>query len=294
MEDDFFLTNLELRESTETGEQASGITHQSMKGMVLLSVLELAARGEPRGAITVLHDAGDRGDRYKDLASVLAGDRWAVALPDLRGHGRTEGVRGHSAGLKEVCRDVQEIQDHLAYRMPDEPKVLVGQGLGANYAASFAIDHPGVVQALVLVAPMPNPPFAEPTKPGGLKNMFKKLTPETTGPTGYEGQHLSADPAAVAAWDQDEACHGLISLRAVQEAQRSAGYLAKLAGLDIPVLILAGDQDPYVKATDLEPLAQGQVRVEMLPGQRHHPLQGKHADQVHDRVRKFLDSALVD
>ncbi|MCA9001923.1 MAG: hypothetical protein KDB61_08370, partial [Planctomycetes bacterium] len=81
MEDDFFLTNLELRESTETGEQASGLSHSSMKGMVLLSVLELAARGEPRGAITVLHDAGDWGDRYKDLAEALAGDRWAVALP---------------------------------------------------------------------------------------------------------------------------------------------------------------------------------------------------------------------
>ncbi len=292
MEDDFFLTNLELRESTETGEQASGITHQSMKGMVLLSVLELAARGEPRGAITVLHDAGDRGDRYKDLAMALAGDRWAVALPDLRGHGRTEGVRGHSAGLKEVCRDVQEIQDHLAYRMPDEPKVLIGQGLGANYAASFATDHPGVLQALVLVAPMPNPPFEEPTKPGGLKNMFKKLTPETTGPTGYQGQHLTSDPGASAAWDGDEACHGQISLRAVQEAQRSAGYLEGLSSLDIPVLILVGDQDPFTKPGAVGCLAGGTVLVETLAGHRHHPLQEADAAVAFDAIRRFLDGAL--
>ncbi|MBL4770094.1 MAG: alpha/beta fold hydrolase [Planctomycetes bacterium] len=292
MEDDFFLTNLELRESTATGEQASGITHQSMKGMVLLSVLELAARGEPRGAITILHDAGDCGDRYKDLAVFLATDRWAVALPDLRGHGRTEGSRGHSAGLLEVCRDVQEIQDHLAYRMPDEPKILIGQGLGANYAAAFAVDHPDVVQALVLVAPLPNSPFEEPTKPGGLKNLFKKLTPESTGPTGYKGEYLTADSAASAAWDQDPACHGLISLRAVQEARRSAGYLGKLADLEIPVLILVGDQDPFVSPADLASMGQGSVSVETLTGQRHHPLQGTDADRVFDRIRKFLDEAL--
>lgn len=292
MEDDFFLTNLELRESTETGEQKSGLTHQSMKGMVLLSVLELAARGEPRGAITVLHDAGDCGDRYKDLAVALAEDSWAVALPDLRGHGRTEGVPGHSAGLREVCRDVQEIQDHLAYRMPDQPKVLIGQGLGANYAAAFAKDHPGVLEALVLVAPLAKSPFAEPQKPGGLKNMFKKVTGETTGPTGFTGDQLTADPGASAAWDQSESCHGQISLRAVQEAERSTAYLQDLVSLDIPILILTGDADPYASPTDLVSQSSPKITQETLPGHRHHPLQGLEATKVHDRIRAFLTGAI--
>ena len=101
---DFFLTNLELRASDATGEMAEGLSHSTMKGMVLLTVLELAANGEPRGAVTVLHDAGDTGDRYQELARTLADDGWAIALPDLRGHGRTEGPRGHSAGLREVER----------------------------------------------------------------------------------------------------------------------------------------------------------------------------------------------
>ncbi|MCA9002377.1 MAG: alpha/beta fold hydrolase [Planctomycetes bacterium] len=293
MEDDFFLTNLELRESTETGEQKSGITHQSMKGMVLLSVLELAARGEPRGAITVLHDAGDRGDRYKDLAMALATDGWAVALPDLRGHGRTEGVRGHSAGLREVNRDVHEIQDHLAYRLPDQPKVLVGQGLGANYAATFAAEHPGVVQALVLVAPLVKIPFTEPTKPGGLKGMFKKLTPESPGTTGYRGEHLSSDPAAQSAWDGDEGCHGAISLRAVEEAKRSAGFLARLGDLGVPTLLLVGDADPFVTPAELEALAGGAVELSVLAGQRHHPLQGAGAGDVHAKVVDFLNRVLA-
>ena len=30
MEDDFFLTNLELRESTDTGEETEGLSHKSM------------------------------------------------------------------------------------------------------------------------------------------------------------------------------------------------------------------------------------------------------------------------
>ena len=113
LDDDFFLTNLELRESNPDGEAASGLSHATMKGMVLLTVLELAARGVPKGAVTVIHDAGDTGERYKAIASDLAEKGWAVALPDLRGHGRTEGERGHSNGLREVVRDVQIGRAHV-------------------------------------------------------------------------------------------------------------------------------------------------------------------------------------
>src|SRR5689334_25446616 len=83
-----FVTYLELRESAPDGSLGAGLSHKS-KGLVLLHVLELAAYGEPRGAVTFVHDAGDHGGRYLGLARVLAGDGWSVALPDLRGHGRS-------------------------------------------------------------------------------------------------------------------------------------------------------------------------------------------------------------
>ena len=114
--------------------------------------------------MTVLHDAGDAGARYRDLASALAQSGWAVALPDMRGHGQTEGPRGHSNGLKEVWRDVEEIQNHLAYRMPDEPKVLVGQGLGALYALSYAVENLGALAAVVLSGPLHDPSFSRPSR----------------------------------------------------------------------------------------------------------------------------------
>ena len=66
-----FVTNLELRESAADGSVGAGLSHSS-KGLVLLHVLELAAYGEPRGAITFVHDAGDHGGRYLALARALA------------------------------------------------------------------------------------------------------------------------------------------------------------------------------------------------------------------------------
>lgn len=286
--DDFFLTNLELRESNEQGEAASGLSHDSMKGMTLLSVLELAARGVPRGAVTIIHDAGDAGDRYRDLASALAGDAWAVALPDLRGHGRSEGERGHSAGLREIERDLGEIQDHLAYRMPDAPKVLVGVGLGALYAAHFGLTCPGILAGLVLVNPLTSLPFVPPEAPKGLSKFFKKLTPQSMGTTGYTGALLCNDEDAASQWDADPLTHDQISLRGIEEAQRAlAGAMPRLGELDCPTLVLRGEADSLTVPSDIA--ASGALEVQDLAGLGHHLFQGARSDEGIGALRGWLN-----
>jgi len=289
--DDFTLTNLELRESTETGEEAAGLSHASMKGMLLLTVLELAPRGEPRGAVTVVHDAGDTGDRYRDLAAVLAARGWAVALPDLRGHGRTEGDRGHSAGLIEIGRDLDEIQNHLAYRMPDEPKVLVGQGLGALYALSYAISKPGTLAGLVLVAPLHEPRFEAPEAPSGMlgRLMGKKLTPTSPGSIPWTGDQL-VHGAAATAWEGDPLTHNVITVRAQEQAQEAAReLLPRLGEVDAPVLVLHGAEDPLSDAERSRVLAGDGVQVQVLEGLLHHPLQGDGSDAAHQALADWLD-----
>lgn len=291
--DEFTLTNLELRESDETGAAAAGLSHSSMKGMLLLCVRELAARGEPRGAVTVVHDAGDAGSRYRELAVALAGAGWAVALPDLRGHGETEGERGHSAGLREVWRDLGEIQDHLAYRLPDEPKVLIGQGLGALYALSFALERPGVAAAVVLVAPLHEPRFQAPPAPRGLTKLFRKHTPRTAGRIGWSGDQLTSDPEQAAAWSSDPLTHDQISLRAMREAERAADeYLPRVGEVDVPVLIVHGTDDPIADVERSRALAREGVDLEIFEGLRHHPLQEARAPEVQAAIVGWLDRRL--
>ena len=269
MSDEFILTNLELRESTATGEVAAGLSHASMKGMFLLEVLELAATGEPRGAATVVHDAGDHGGQYRELAGELAAAGWAVALPSLRGHGGTEGARGHSAGLKEVVRDLGDIQDHLAYRLPDAPKALIGQGLGALYALVFALEHPGVIERLVLCAPLHSPCFQRPVAARGLKKLFQKIGPDSAGSIGWSAGQLSNDEAAASAYLADERVHDTITLRAIEESERaSREYLPRISELEIPVLVLHGEDDPISEVAASRALGGGQVEVRSLAG-RH-------------------------
>jgi len=212
-----FVTYLELRESTPEGEQASGLSHSSA-GLVLLHVLELAAAGEPRGAVTVVHEAGEHGGRYLEFAR----------------HGRSEGARGHSNGVKEILRDLGDVQDHLAYRQPEAPKVLLGFGLGALWALAYACEKPADIAALVLVAARLEPRFELPARPSGLLKAFKKLGPDAPGKLGFGTAHDASDPLR----------HDLITLRAGEQATEAAAkYAPRLAQLSMPVLNARSDAE---------------------------------------------------
>ena len=284
-------TYLELRESTAEGEEGAGLSHRS-KGLVLLHVLEIASHGEPRGGVTLLHDAGDHGARYVDCANTLAQGGWAVALPDMRGHGRSEGERGHSAGLKEVLRDIQSVQDHLAYRLPDAPKTLIGQGLGALYALAYAAENPGQCAAVVLLSPRWNPVFERPQPAKGLLKMFKKVGPTSPGRVGLELEALTSDEGHRAAWRSDELVHDVISLRAAEQAAEIArSYRPRLGQLSTPVLVLHGSEDRVADAAASREL-EGAAQVRILDGLGHDLLHERSADQVAEEIRDWLEAAV--
>ena len=287
--EEFTLTNLELRESTDTGEVSSGLSHQSMAGLFLLQVRELAADGVPRGAVTIVHDAGDHGGRYLDVARDLAKAGWAVALPDMRGHGGTEGDRGHCGGIAEAVRDLQAIQDHLAYRMPDAPKVIVGQGLGALWGAAHAMEQRGTLAALVLLSPLHHPRFELPSEPAGVKRLFKKHGPRTAGSTGYRPNFMTTDGQQALAWQNDPHTHEVITVRAAEQAREAAEtYLPQLATAGVPVLVMHGSDDPISSWEKSRALESDAIEVRVFEGLRHSLLHETQASEVRSALVHWL------
>lgn len=281
-------TYLELRQSAADGSEGAGLSHSS-EGLVLFHVLEVAARGEPSGVVTIVHDAGEHGGRYLEAATRLSKDGWAVALPDLRGHGRSEGARGHCAGILEVLRDLDSVQDHLAYRLPDAPKLLIGQGLGAIWSAVYALERPGRLAGLVLLAPHWDPVFEVPPAPTGLKRMFSKHGPTTPGRIGIDPRARMADERAAAAWSADEHVHDTITVRAAEQAAEAARRAAQgLAGIELRTLILHAQGDPVSPAERSRELAGGQVEARIRPGAAHDLLHGPEADDVLAEVAAWL------
>ncbi len=285
-----YVTNLELRESNPDGTEGAGLSHTS-KGLFLLHVLELASYGEPRGGATLLHDAGDHGARYEDFAHVLAQDGWAVALPDLRGHGRSEGERGHSFGFREVERDVDAILDHLAYRMPEGPQILIGQGLGGLQALAYGIERPGRVAALVLLSPLLEPRFQAPEKKGGLKGMFQKLGPKSPGALAWTPEMRTSEPKEQANLARDSAVHDAITLRGIEAFHEALQRVASgLDRLSVPVLVLHGANDPIASPEKSRGLARAGIEVRLVEGVQHDLLHERGAGERMQEIRTWIDA----
>ena len=286
------VTYLELRESNADGSAAAGLSHTG-KGLVLLHVQELAADGVPRGAVTIVHDAGGHGGQFLRLGRRLAEAGWAVALPDLRGHGRSEGPRGHTHGIPEIVRDLGDVQDHLAYRQPDAPRVLVGQGLGALWCLAFASERPDGIAALVLAAPLVDPDFDVPVAPGGLMKLFKKVGPDSVGRIGW-------DPALRTNDDEGrrtlvaEPAHDVITVRASDEARAAARtYLPKLAHVAMPVLVVVGVDDRIAPSTKVRALNGPRVEVREFAGGHHDLFLDGRAGDVAEAIVRWLDAKLA-
>jgi alpha-beta hydrolase superfamily lysophospholipase len=285
-------TYLELRESQADGAEGSGLSH-SGAGLVLVHVLELAALGAPRGGITLVHDAGDHGARYLPSARVLAQNGWAVALPDLRGHGRSEGARGHSAGRLEVLRDLQSIQDHLAYRLPDAPKVLIGQGLGALYALDFALEKPTELAALVLLAPRWRPSFAPPKPAGGLLKLFKKPQPSDPGAIGIKPSELTGSDVDRHAWEGDPLVHDVITRAAAQQVEQLAARCRTQAlDLAVPTLLLHGTADVISDPSDSRAFVGPKVTLRIEEGLAHDLLHERGSERIAAQISAWLEGSL--
>lgn len=285
------VTYLELRESNADGTAAAGLSHTG-KGLVLLHVQELAADGVPRGAVTLVHDAGGHGGLFLRVGRRLAEAGWAVALPDLRGHGRSEGPRGHTNGVQEVLRDLSDVQDHVAYRQPDAPKVLVGQGLGALWCLAFACERPEGIAALVLAAPLADPRFALPRPAGGLRSLFRKVGPETAGRIGWDPAQRSNDPAGRELLAREPA-HDAITVRAGEQARAAAqAYLPRIGQLAMPVLVVVGVDDPIAPASKVRELSGPRVEVREFAGVHHDLFLDARASDVSEAVVRWLDAKL--
>lgn len=284
-----FPANLELRESDDEGRPIAGLSHKP-GGMFLLFVQELASQGEPRGALTFVHDAGDHGGRYLALANELAARGWAVSLPDMRGHGRSEGERGHSGGIEEVVRDLEEVQNHLAYMAPSAPRVLAGTGLGALWALASACEHPEALVGLALVNPLLEPRFELPEPAGGLRKLFRKVGPKSAGSTGCSPDALTAVESERAALRADPLVHQQVSLRAgTQALEAAARYGPRLGSLGIPTLVLQGTGDPLGSVERVRALSGDSLEVELVEGARHDLFHDAQAERAVRAFGEWLD-----
>ena len=224
--------------------------------------LELFSRGwtpepAPKAVICLVHGSGERTNRYGHVASALVEAGYAVVGCDLRGHGLSEGQRGHTPGLEYFLNDITEFLKQLDLRYPGYPKVLYGHSLGGNLAANYLLRVKSAVLGGMLTGPYFRLSFEPPAAKIALGRMMSNISPKFSQETGLETAALSRDPQVVRAYVTDPLVHDLVSARmfvSVMEAGEWA--LEHAAELNAPVLLMHGAADRLTSAVASQDFAR--------------------------------------
>lgn len=131
-----------IEESQGTGKSTeTALLAEEETSLRLADGLTIFARAwvppAPQRVVVCIQGLGGHGAYYRPLALALAQEGTALAAPDLRGHGRSEGVRGNIDSFERYLEDVGATLQWVQASWPGKPIILLGESMGASIAIQY-------------------------------------------------------------------------------------------------------------------------------------------------------------
>lgn len=254
---------------------------------------------EPVGSVLFVHGLGEHGGRYQRLADAVGALGLDLYAIDLRGHGRSQGRRGHVTEFSGFLRDLDRLRRRAGRETSGRATFLVGHSLGGlvvgRYAEAFAPDG---LRGVVFVAPFVETEMQIPGWKRSLGEATDRIVPALTMDNGLRVEELFRREADQREYADDPLVHRRISARLWGEMRRaSARLLADANRLRVPVLLqLAGSDRVVSNSASRDFGARLAVRPEVIEyeGAYHALYSDPLAEQALADLSAWLERRLKD
>ncbi len=209
--------------------------------------LRLGRWGGGERDLMLVHGLAEHAGRYGHVAEALAGRGWRVTLVELRGHGESEGRRGHVTAWQDYLDDFQAAYSQLGSKV-----AVVGHSMGGLVTLS-ALASPGAPAPLGVA--VSNPLLGMRVKAPVIKvkaaRMLATLLPWLPLSNELDTSKVSRDPEVVAAYETDPLVFSTITprwFREMNDAISRVVEFAPRATTPLHLLVSEGDVicDPVV------------------------------------------------
>lgn len=234
----------------------------------------VAAVANPRGVLILCHGLGEHCRRYDHVVTKLNQAGWCVYTCDLRGHGQSQGKRGHILAWNDYVSDMLGLyaaaeSDGLSHL----PWVQFGHSMGGLVAVHTALAQQQRLAGLALSAPLLGIAVQVPPLKAFAGKILSKLAPSLTLANEIDANQISRDASVVSAYKADPLNHDRVSarwftemLKALKQAQ------ATLSQLTLPVWLAHGTADRLTDCASSQRLVStfaGPVSSHFLTGYYH-------------------------
>ncbi len=253
--------------------------HDQFHETARLAVDEAGVGGRP---LLLVHGfTGARLD-FADHIDALADAGWWVVAPDLRGHGESWQPADEAAySFDHFAADLWALVDALGW----ERLVLLGHSMGGMIAQVAALQRPAALDGLVLMDTTHGPLDldralaelgAQIVRDGGMpavKAVLDSMGDDAPLSTPAHERLLVERPGYRELGDQKflgSSPHMYASM--LGQLLDQADRLDDLTRLDVPTLVLVGEQDePFLAASEAMAAAVPGARLEVIPDAGHSP-----------------------
>lgn len=197
-----------------------------------------------RAVIGLVHGLGEHSGRYADLADRLTKAGYIIVAFDLRGHGRSEGQRGHTSSYNVLIRDIDSFQRKAREQFSQLPLFLLGHSLGGNLLLNYALRRKVKLKGIIVIGPWLRLVF----KPSLFKIILGKLTntiwPSFSQLTGLESEFICKNQEACEDREDDPLVHDRISARMFISVTQAGEWAIKHSfEFSLPLIIMQGGDD---------------------------------------------------
>lgn len=203
---------------------------------------------KPQAVVCLVHGLGEHSGRYVHLATFLTQAGYAMLAFDQRGHGKSQGQRGHTPSYKALLDDIAHLMDEAAQRFPNRPYFLYGHSLGGNLVLNYGLHHRcPQLAGMIATSPWLRLAFEPPVLKVTLGRIMNRLWPTFSQANGLDPQDLSHNPEVVRGYENDPLVHDRISARLFMSVYQAGRWaLEHAAEFALPLLLIQGSADRLV------------------------------------------------
>jgi alpha-beta hydrolase superfamily lysophospholipase len=243
---------------------------------------------DARAVICIVHGLGEHIGRYDEVAAFFNTKNFAAVAADRRGHGRSEGKKGHTTHFEAFMEEIATLIEKARELNPGRPLFLYGHSMGGNLVLNYVLRKRPIIQGVVATGSwvrLEKPPSKLLL---GFAKMTNSIFPAFSQSNGLKTSELSSDPEVVAAYEADPLVHDRITVATALSMLDAASWLDQYSGeTPVPALIMHGGIDKITDPAGSEYLAKrlkGDVTWKPWGGLKHEI----HNEPAKEEVLSFL------
>jgi alpha-beta hydrolase superfamily lysophospholipase len=199
---------------------------------------------QPKAVVCLVHGLGEHTSRYAHVAESFGKDGFVFFGADLRGHGRSGGIRGHISSIEDFMKDIDVLLEQARLRYPGLPIILYGHSLGGIQVLYYGLTRKPNVKGVIATSSGLHTALEEQRFKIIMAKVLGSVMPNTLLASGLDPKTISRDEKVVQAYTNDPLVHDKISFGFGKIMTGVTGWVLAHAGeFSLPLLLMHGKAD---------------------------------------------------